>query len=147
MENRSPQEIKLLLASDEASDRILALKLVGKFLHYSLAQLSIEYLKDPDDEVREFAALAMDQLSCVEAVPDLVESLFDSSFNVRTNAGWALINISRKTLPNVVVPDVIEVLQDAADRNARQMAYLVLHHIGGESARDAIQRYWWRRKG
>lgn len=147
MENQSPDEIRKLLTSDVAEDRVLALKLVGKYLHYSLAQISIDYLKDPNDEVREFAALAMDQLSCVEAVPDLVESLFDTSFNVRTNAGWALINISRKTLPNVVVPDVIDVLQDASDRNARQMAYLVLHHIGGENAQEAIRRYWWRRNG
>lgn len=139
--NKSPEELKALLASHDPRERSRALKLIGKFRHLEMHEYCEHALTDNASEVREFAAWALDQLNSPMAVPALLKALYDPVFGVRSNAGWALVHIARRTLPNVVVPDVIDVLQDD-DKNAQQMAYLVLHHIGGETARSAIRHYW-----
>lgn len=141
--SKSPEEILILLESRVAHERALGLKLIGKMRYYSMSDICIQFLEDRSREVREFAAWALDQIASPEAVPYLIRALHDPAFGVRSNAGWALIHIAHRTLPNVVVPDVIDVLQ-GPDENAQQMAYLVLHHIGGETARAAIRRYWRR---
>jgi len=139
--NKSPEELITMLEETNELKRALALKFIGKYRYLNLIDHCVESLEDPSAEVREFAAWALDQLGSPQTVPALLNALYDPVFGVRSNAGWALVHIARRTIPNIVVPDVIDVLQDT-DENAQQMAYLVLHHIGGETARAAIRHYW-----
>jgi HEAT repeat protein len=140
-EEKSLDELRALLASKTTSDRVLALKLIAEHKHYSLSNVCIEKLRDPHRDVRSHAAWALDRMAYIAAVPDLCTALYDPVFNVRSSAGWALIHIAMYSTPNVVVPDVIDVLL-GPESDAQQMAYIVLHHIGGETAREAIREYW-----
>lgn len=136
-------EIIEFLRSKEASKRCLGLKLAGRQLEYAALPLASRALvADNDPEVRALAAWTLDQLGSPVTVPALIEALYDPDFNVRSNAGWALVHMAERMIPQVVVPDVVDVMRDRNSSNARQMAYLVLNHIGNESARDAIRRYW-----
>lgn len=141
---KSTEEVLTLLKSDQARERALGLALVGKLCCYPALEQCLLLLRDPDQEVRERAAWALDQLRSPVAVPALIEALCDTSFGVRSNAGWALVHLAQYTVPELVVPDVIDVLSSSDDEDARQMAFLVLQYIGGETAQDAIRRYWKR---
>jgi hypothetical protein len=140
--HKSDVEIITLLESPEARKRGLGLTLVGKMLCYAALEHTMAALHEEDVELRERAAWALDQLCSPVSVPALIEALNDPVFGVRSNAGWALVHLAQRTIANVVVPDVIDVLAGSQNEDARQMAFLVLHHIGGEEATDAIRRYW-----
>ncbi len=140
--NKSSAEIIALLENPSPPDRALGLALVGKQLCYPALEHCLIALQDVDQEVRERAAWALDQLSSPVCVPSLIGALYDKAFAVRSNAGWALVHLAQRTIANVVVPDVIDVLSESNDEDARQMAFLVLQHIGGEVAQEAIKRYW-----
>jgi HEAT repeat protein len=101
-------------------------------------------LHDHDGDVRAMAAWALDRLGSPETVPDLIAALYDPLFGVRSNAGWALVHIAQRNVPQVVVPDVVDVMVEGDNADARQMAYLVLRYIGCEEALEAINRYWRR---
>lgn len=137
-----------MLDSENPRERTLALTYIGKQRMYSALEACVASLRDEDDETRAMAAWALDRMGipAAAAVPALLDALRDPVFGVRSNAGWALVHLARRTMPHVVVPDVIDVLKDSESANARQMAYLVLHNIGGEAAHEAIMRYW-RRSG
>lgn len=138
-------EILTLLESNVAKDRALGLTYVGKQRCYGVLDRCINCLQtDSDDDVRAMAAWALDRLGSPATVPVLLNAMYDKMFGVRSNAGWALVHLSERTLPQMVVPDVIEVLAESNNEDARQMAYFVLSHIGGASAEDAIRRYWRR---
>lgn len=136
-------EIRKYLSHTEASQRIVGLVLIGNSRIQSLKQDVIILLQgDKNEDVRATAAWTLDLLSDPETIPDLVSAMYDKSFGVRSNAGWALVHIGRRILPNLVVPDVIDVLKDETDNDARQMAYMVLTRIGGQLAHQAIKLYW-----
>jgi HEAT repeat protein len=141
---KSIAELVELLASLNPRERALGLTFVGKQRCYAMQSRTTEALMDSDDDVRAMAAWALDRLSSPASVPALLGALHDPVFGVRSNAGWALVHMARRLMPEMVVPDVIEVLSDSSDDNARQMAYLVLHHIGGDVAHEAIRLYWRR---
>jgi HEAT repeat protein len=140
-EDKSLDELYDLLASKTTSDRVLALKFIAENRYYSLSSQCIEKLRDPHRDVRSHAAWALDRLAYIGAVPALCNALYDPVFKVRSSAGWALIHIAMYSTPHIVVPDVIDVLL-GPESEAQQMAYIVLHHIGGETAREAIREYW-----
>lgn len=141
-DNMTPN-LKRQLRSSDASQRTVALVLVGKSRVHSLVDQITDMLEnDEDDEVRAMAAWTLDILGNPDTIPALVSALYDSSFSVRSNAGWAIVHLGRRILPNLVVPDVIDVLKDKTNHDARQMAYLILTRIGGQVATDAIKTYW-----
>lgn len=117
--------------------------MIGKSRVYELIHATIKILEsDDDDDVRAMTAWALDQLGSPDTVPALTKAMYDSSFGVRSNVGWALVHIGRRVFPNLVVPDVIEILKDTSNYDARQMAYLILTRIGGDTSAQAIDTYW-----
>lgn len=139
----SEVEILRRLRSSKPDDRRVGVIMIGKGRVYTLLDNLTAALKfDEDADVRSMAAWSLDLLSTPEAVPDLISALYDESFAVRSNAGWALVHLARRILPELVVPDVIDVLKDRNESHARQMAYLVLNNINNDVAREAIARYW-----
>lgn len=141
---KTDSEIQLLLRSSNPRERSLALMFIGKQRAYAMLSVSVEALSDPEPDVRAMAAWALDRLGSPQTVPVLLEAMHDPVFGVRSNAGWALVHMAQRIMPQVVVPDVIDVLRGSNNDDARQMAFLVLYHIGGEVAQEAI-RQWWRR--
>jgi hypothetical protein len=139
---RSADEIMPYLKSPNPRERAIGLMLVGRERVSAALGQTVRLLIDDDSEVRATAAWALDQLSSPVTVPALLEALYDAEFSVRSNAGWALVHIAKRMLPQVVVPDVIEILRDRTSYDARQMAYLVLYHIDDEASREAIHLYW-----
>lgn len=136
------EEILVYLKSDEPDKRALGVMIVGKQRLFSGLGWVVRALSDEHSEVRERAAWALDMLNSPITVPALLEALYDPVFGVRSNAAWALVHIAQRTIPHVVVPEVIDVLCDQGCYNARQMAYLILYHIGDETSREAIRLYW-----
>lgn len=143
MNNDLTPNLKRQLNSPDASQRSVALVLVGKSRVHSLVdQVTIILENDVDDEVRAMAAWTLDILGNPDTIPSLINALYDSSFSVRSNAGWALVHLGRRIFPNLVVPEVIDVLKDKSSFDARQMAYLILTRLGGPVATEAIKTYW-----
>lgn len=138
----NPEKILGYLKSTSARERAIGLMLVGRSRMRPALGQAVRLLTDQDAEVRASAAWALDQLGSPVTVPALIEALYDPMFSVRSNAGWALVHIAESTVPQVVVPDVVEVLRDMNHEDARQMAYLVLLYIGDDSAHTAIRMYW-----
>lgn len=135
--------LKRQLNSTDASQRSVALVLVGKSrVHSLMEQVTTILENDTEDEVRAMAAWTLDVLGNPDTIPALINALYDSSFSVRSNAGWALVHLGRRILPNLVVPEVIDVLKDKSSFDARQMAYLILTRLGGPIATEAIKTYW-----
>jgi HEAT repeat protein len=130
------------LNSSNSRDQVVALVTIGQERRYSAIPQVVATLKDRHHEVRAMAAWALDLLRSPETVPALIEALHDPVFEVRSNAGWALVHLAQRVFPNLVLPDVIDVLKDDDNEDARQMAYLVLLHVGGAEAEDAINQYW-----
>ncbi len=140
---RSPTQILKQLKSDDPRDRTVALVLIGRARLLDLSPDIIAVLEGDDEpDVRAMAAWTLDLLGVADAVPTLLAALYDPDFGVRSNAGWALVHLARRLVPQVVLPEVIDVLKDEAHPDARQMAYLVLIRIGGRDARQAIEQYW-----
>lgn len=131
------------LKSENPSERTVALVLIGKMRVHSVIHEVVSLLElDHDEEVRAMAAWTLDLLGSPEVIPVLVSAMYDKSFGVRSNAGWALVHLAHRMMPSLVVPEVIEVLKDSKHYDARQMAYLILTRIGGKEASDAIKLYW-----
>jgi len=135
--------IRRQLSSGDPSQRTVALVLIAKSRIHSLTHEVVSLLEhDPSEDVRAMAGWTLDLLGDPDTVPALISAMYDKSFGVRSNAGWALVHMGRRIFPNLVVPDVIEVLKDENNHDARQMAYLVLTRVGGKAAYQAIQNYW-----
>ena len=138
----SDDAIRRRLDSKNPDARRVAAVMIGKARHYDYVEdLTRLLIHDIDTDVRAMAAFALDLLGSVDAVPALVEALYDHSFDVRSNAGWALAHIAKRVLPQLVIPDLIDVLQDEEHPRAQQMAYLVLSRIPDDTARDASEGY------
>ena len=141
----SPQDIRRRLDSKNPDDRRVAVVMIGKARHFEFIE-DVTYLMQHDinADVRSMSAFALDLLGSADVIPDLIQAMYDSSFDVRSNAGWALVNMAKRLIPQLIVPDVVEVLKDADHPHAQQMAYMVLSCIPHESARIALDRYWER---
>jgi HEAT repeat protein len=139
----SRHDIQRRLNSPRADDRRVGAVMIGKARFHDMSDALTEILAtDRDAEVRAMAAWSLDLLGNVEAVPALIDALYDEAFGVRSNAGWALVHLAERLLPQVVLPDVIDVLKDKKHFHARQMAFLVLSHIDDDEARRAIKQHW-----
>lgn len=135
----SSDEIRRRLDSKNLDDRRVAAVMIGKSRQYDYVDdLITLLLHDLSAEVRSMAAFALDLLGSADAIPALITALYDHSFDVRSNAGWALVNIAKRMMPQLVIPDAIDVLKDESNPHARQMAYLVLSRIPDDTARAAI---------
>jgi hypothetical protein len=135
-------EVLAYLNSTDPRKRVVALSVIGRLRLHALLDKTIFALEDDSEDVRAAAAWALDLLGSPVCVPALIKALYDPSFHVRSSAGWGLVHLGQRMIPHLVVPDVIEVLRDKNSPSARQMAFLVLQHIGGTDANDAINRYW-----
>lgn len=137
------EEIQKRLKSRHPDERRVAMILIGKARRHDMLLDVISVMKnDIDDEVREMAAWSLDLLGNAEAIPALVEAMYDPTFGVRSNAGWALVHLAQRIMPQLVVPDMIDVLTDKEHEHAREMAYLVLVNIKDDTARQAIKHHW-----
>lgn len=140
---KTADEVIAHLRSKDPNERRLGLMLAGKQYEYGAVPFcSRALLTEDDDEIRALAAWALDMLGSPVTVPALVEAMHDPAFDVRSNAGWALVHVAQRTIPEIVVPEVIDVMRDSDNYDARQMAYLVLRNIGGEICQEAIRLYW-----
>ena len=114
-------------------------------LHIATQTAMSHMLSDKEVEVRAAAAYALDKINNVEATPALIAAMDDPSFDVRSNAGWALVNIGRRRdspASRAVTGAVIQVLRYGKSMSTREMAYLVLTRLGGREAFEAIEKYW-----
>ncbi|MGJ3238194.1 MAG: HEAT repeat domain-containing protein [Anaerolineae bacterium] len=139
----SHEAIRRRLLSTRLDDRRVAAIMIGKSRQYEYVPELMHLLEaDTSADVRSMAAFALDLLGSAEAIPALITALYDSSFDVRNNAGWALVNIATRIMPQLVLPDMIDILRDESHAHARQMAYLVLSNIPHDDARSALDQYW-----
>ncbi len=136
------EEIFALLRSEVSSRQVVGLILVGKTYLYKAIPHVVRLLTSNNEDVRITAAWTLDQLVSPMTVPALLNALRDPVFSVQSNAAWALVSIAKATVPQVVVPDVVEILREETDEPAGQMAFLVLYHIDDDYAREAIELYW-----
>lgn len=139
----SVDEVKTRLESTKSGDRRVAMVMIGKARMHDLKPAVMLALQtDEDAEVRAMAAWSLDLIGDVQSIPVLIEALYDPVFSVRSNAGWALVHLGRRYLPQLILPDVVDVLKDKQNPHAREMAYLVLANIHHQDSRDAIEKYW-----
>lgn len=139
----SEQDILRRLDSPKPEDRRVGVIMIGKGRVYPLFGYLVDAMKhDQAEDVRAMAAWGLDLMSNAEAVPDLIDALYDEAFSVRSHAGWALVHLAQRFMPEMVVPDVIDVLKDDGKAHAQQMAYFILKRINNDAARIAIRRYW-----
>jgi len=139
---KSLDDLLLQLHSPDPHDRVLAVVTIGRERLHPAVRYVESALNDPDAEVRAMAMWSLDLLGSPTTIPVLLRALHDTAFDVRSNAGWALVHLAKRMFPGLVLPDVIEILRDDDDYDARQMAYLVLARIGGDVAQEAIRLYW-----
>lgn len=139
----SLEDVLSRLESENPGDRRVAMVMIGKARMHPLKSAVVEALQTDDDaEVRSMAAWSLDLIGDAHTVPALVEALYDPVFSVRSNAGWALVHLARRYVPQLVLPDVVDVLRDKGNPHAREMAYLVLANIHHPDSRAAIETYW-----
>jgi HEAT repeat protein len=139
---KSVETILEYLRHEKPQKRCMGLLLVARQRVQSVYPVILELLGDEDSEVRATAAWTLDELGIAEAIPDLIDALYDPVFSVRSNAGWALVHLAERHIPELVLPEVIDVLKDTNNYDAREMAYLVLQAIGGDAAWQAIRDHW-----
>ncbi|MCU0514403.1 MAG: HEAT repeat domain-containing protein [Anaerolineae bacterium] len=130
------------LKHGDSEERRVALALIGthrylRLIDHVVAVLATDY--DPD--VRAMAAWTLDWLSSADSLPALLEALYDTSFGVRAGAGQGLVHLAQRLTPALVVPEVVDVLEDDDYPEARRMAYLVLQRIDDPAARQAVKNY------
>lgn len=139
----SLEDVQARLESDKPSDRRVAMVMIGKArMHDLKSSVTLALQTDEDSEVRAMAAWSLDLIGDAQSIPVLIEALYDPVFSVRSNAGWALVHLGRRYVPQLILPDVVDVLRDAQNPHAREMAYLVLANIHHPDSRDAIEKYW-----
>jgi HEAT repeat protein len=142
MGNKSLDDLLIQLHSADPHDRVLAVVTIGRERIHPATRYVEMALNDSDGEVRAMAMWALDLLGSPATIPVLLRALHDPAFDVRSNAGWALVHLAKRIFPGLVLPDVIEILRNDENHDARQMAYLVLSRIGGDEAEEAIRQYW-----
>jgi HEAT repeat protein len=140
--SKSLDDLLLQLHSSDPHDRVLAVVTIGRERIHPAARYVEAALTDPSGEVRAMAMWSLDLLGSPATIPVLLRALYDPAFDVRSNAGWGLVHLAKRYFSGLILPDVIEILRDDENYDARQMAYLVLSRIGGEEAEEAIRLYW-----
>lgn len=123
--HKPPLDVEEALMSVEPERRIHALTLIAiNRIEQHLGTVAKMLNGDPNEEVRERAAWALDNLNDPISIPELIIALHDPSWGVRSNAGWALVHLGS------VVKDVVrKVADESQNRDAREMARLVLERL------------------
>jgi HEAT repeat protein len=130
-------EIQTLLDSPDPEDQLFGLVYIGRLRIQTALSDVIRFLQHPDAEIRGTAAWALDLLGNVDALPALLAALYDTDYHVRSTAGWALLHLG-----TAIIPDVVKVLRDDENPDAREMAYQILSRAESVDAHNAIERYW-----
>jgi len=113
------------LSSDDPARRMRALThIAARGLHEHFDSVVRCLLSDASNEVRERAALALDNLNDRRAVPSLLQAIHDPSWGVRSAAGWALVHLGEG-----VRSDVERVAHESENQDARQMALMILQRL------------------
>ena len=89
----APADVQLLLerlASDDACERELAVRLVGLQRDSAVTAGLLSRLAAPTPALREVAALGLGYVRARQAVDPLIRALRDAETRVRANAAWAL---------------------------------------------------------
>ncbi len=81
-------------------------------------------LHDKEDPIRALAAWVLDELNLPESVPYLLQALTDPFWEVRSNAGWALVHLG----PDVAYP-LNSFIAENGDQEAVEMARLVVERV------------------
>jgi HEAT repeat protein len=138
----SPDDLLQRLNNSDPDERRVALALIGRMRYHALLEHVVTaMITDFDADVRAMAAWTLDLMSSADTIPALIDAMHDASFGVRSNAGWALVHLAQRLTPAMVVPDVIDVLEEDDYPEARRMAYLVLQRIDDADARRAVEDY------
>jgi hypothetical protein len=133
-QNDKFNDLKGMLYGNSPDARQLA---ILEITHRKLKDFTDELmaaLQDKDPETRVLAATALDAVSDPTALSALITAIHDPSFDVRSAAGWALVHLGE-----LVIPAVTTVLCESQNEGAREMAQLVLKHIGTVNARKALE--------
>jgi hypothetical protein len=113
------------LTSDDEETRAQALNRVAVHrLSEHLDRAMELVLDDSSSTVRAKAAWALDRLNDVRALPVLIEAIHDPVWEVRSNAGWALVHLGE-----TVRPEVERILRESDNPDAQIMADLVLRRL------------------
>jgi HEAT repeat protein len=138
--------LRELLESTNADARWWAIWALASFSHPEVGSLLRTQLKDPDNAVRQCAALALREQPYNNAIPDLVDLLEEQDPILARLAAAALIAAGREA-----VPALLEVAQNGS-RKARLEAIRSLANMGDERAipalyaayqeNSAIMEYW-----
>jgi hypothetical protein len=119
------EDIGKLLQSANADERIRGLRKAAQEKEPPYLERTLELLRtDPQAKVRAFAAIVLDGLGELRAKEGLLAALEDPSWDVRSNAGWALVHLGE-----AVREDVLRVARTSRNLEAVQMARLVLEKL------------------
>ncbi len=123
-----------LLRSESSKKRVAGLVQAGHFRMREALEPALVSLRDPDPEVRATAAWTIDCLQAPEAVPALLQALYDRVFAVRSAAGWALLHIGQGGHQGQVIEAMSDVLHSSRSLDARESARTVLGYLCDERA-------------
>ena len=116
------------LAAHDAERQIAAARRCARDSVREATPTLIELATSPHAEVRGAALHALGTLNDETLVPSFIHALADPEFEVRSNAGWALVELGSQ-----VRPAIEAVLACCENDDARQMALLVLEHLDPRS--------------
>lgn len=106
--NDAKNELSKLLNNSSKIDRFTVLTVLAEMEDKSAVAPLIEYLRDPDSEIRKTAALYLGKIGDESAVDPLVTAVADKNSAVRCNALEALFNLEGK----IDIQAIIERLSD-----------------------------------
>ena len=124
--------LRELLGSSDANTRWWATWALSSLSHPEVGQILRGLLKDPDNTVRQCAALALREYPSCDAISDLVELLEEQDPILARLAAAALIACGREA-----VPALLEVFQNGSQK-ARLEAVRSLATIGDKRAIPAL---------
>lgn len=124
-EKPNVQEILDKAKSSHKEDRLQALLEIRVFQIDDLLDLVIDLmLHDEFAEVRESAAVTIDNLKDERALAALIQAMCDSTFGVRSSVGWGLVHLGNK-----VIPYMQEIIEKSDNEGAKEMAHFVLINL------------------
>lgn len=112
------------LRSQNDDQRLLALSKIA--LHRRIEHFEEVVglmLRDPSEKVRARAAWSLDNLNDKRASPAFIEAIHDSTWSVRSNAGWGLVHLG-----HAVGEEVEQVLDESHNADAKEMAELIVQY-------------------
>jgi HEAT repeat protein len=124
--------LQVLSESSDVDSRWWATWALASLSHPEVGPLLCKLLKDPENMIKQCAALALREQPDINAIPDLVNLLEEQDPLLARLGGAALIACGREA-----VPALLEVTQNGSQR-ARLEAIRCLANIGDERAIPAL---------